>query len=68
MYKRTVKSPPHSSQDAVWLVGISGVMTLVQLPFASYIAALPLIRDEWGLNNTQAGTIYSTFLAGLSRR
>ncbi|MFQ5946202.1 MAG: MFS transporter [Anaerolineae bacterium] len=66
MYERAVKSPPHSSQDAVWLVGISGVMTLVQLPFASYIAALPLIRDEWGLNNTQAGTIYSTFLAGLA--
>ncbi|MEE9125090.1 MAG: MFS transporter [candidate division NC10 bacterium] len=56
----------HSGQDTLWLVGISGVMLLVQLPFASYVAALPLIREEWGLSNTQAGTIYSTFLAGMA--
>ncbi len=56
----------HSGQDTLWLVGISGVMLLVQLPFASYVAALPLIREEWGLSNTQAGTIYSMFLAGMA--
>ena len=56
----------HSGQDTLWLVGISGVMLLVQLPFASYVAALLLIREEWGLSNTQAGTIYSTFLAGMA--
>lgn len=66
MYEQAGRTSRRSSQDAVWLVGISTVMALVQLPFASYIAALPLIRDEWGLNNTQAGTIYSTFLAGLA--
>ncbi len=60
------REPTHGWQDTLWLVGISGVMALVQLPFASYVAALPLIREEWGLTNTQAGTIYSTFLAGLA--
>lgn len=66
MDEQHVKALPHSAEDAVWLVGISAVMALVQLPFASYVAALPLIREEWGLTNTQAGTIYSTFLAGLA--
>ena len=28
------------------------------------MAALSLIREEWGLNNTQAGAIYSAYLAG----
>ncbi len=34
------------------------------LPFTAYVAALPLIRDEWGLSNTGAGAIYSANLAG----
>ena len=56
----------HRWKDVFWLAGISGVMALVQLPFASYVAALPLIRNEWGLSNIQAGTIYSNTLAGLA--
>jgi MFS family permease len=40
------------------------VLFLTLLPFSSYVAALPHIQDEWGLNNTQAGFIYSTYLAG----
>ena len=42
-----------------------GVMLVVLLlPFSSYVAALPFIQDEWGLNNTQAGAIFSAYLAG----
>ncbi|MCZ6905764.1 MAG: MFS transporter, partial [Deltaproteobacteria bacterium] len=53
-------------RDALWLVGISGVMALVQLPYASYGASLPLIQEEWGLSNAQAGMIYSAYLAGFA--
>ncbi|MFQ5814455.1 MAG: MFS transporter [Anaerolineae bacterium] len=53
-------------QDTLWLAGISGVMALVQLPYASYVASLPLIQEEWGLSNAQAGMIYSAYLAGFA--
>lgn len=66
MSEQEVHRHPRSWQDGLWLAGISGVMALVQLPFASYVAALPLIRQEWGLSNIQAGTIYSNYLAGLA--
>jgi hypothetical protein len=32
-----------SRDDILWTIGISGVMALAQLPFASYVASLPLI-------------------------
>ncbi|MGH7371681.1 MAG: MFS transporter, partial [Candidatus Methylomirabilales bacterium] len=66
MSDQEVHRHPHNWQDGLWLAGISGVMALVQLPFASYVAALPLIRNEWELSNIQAGTIYSNTLAGLA--
>src|SRR3972149_11247305 len=66
MSDQEVHRPSHNWQDGLWLAGISGVMALVQLPFASYVAALPLIRNEWELSNIQAGTIYSNTLAGLA--
>jgi MFS family permease len=50
--------------NIVWLVLISAGLAVMALPFASYVAALPLIKTEWGLNNTQAGVIYSAFFAG----
>jgi len=66
MSDQEVHRHSHNWQDGLWLAGISGVMALVQLPFASYVAALPLIRNEWELSNIQAGTIYSNTLAGLA--
>lgn len=47
-----------------WLVLMSVALTVILLPFSSYVAALPLIKTEWGLNNTQAAIIYSAFLVG----
>lgn len=41
-------------------------MALVQLPYASYVASLPLIQEDWGLGNAQAGIIYSAYLAGFA--
>ena len=34
------------------------------MPFASYVTAISFIQDEWRLNNTQAGAVYSAYLAG----
>ncbi len=55
-----------SKRDALWLVMMSLMLFTLLLPFSSYVAALPLIQDEWGLNNTQAGAIYSAYLAGFA--
>ncbi len=55
-----------SRDDILWMIGISGVMALAQLPFASYVASLPLIREEWGLSNAQAGMIYSAYQVGFA--
>lgn len=40
------------------------MLLLNLVPFSSYIAVLPLTREEWGLNSAQAGAIYSAYLAG----
>ena len=51
-------------RDAVWLVLMSLMLFILLLPIASYVAALSFIKDEWGLNNTQAGVLFSGSLAG----
>lgn len=50
--------------NTVWLIVMSTMLLLNLLTFSSYVAALPLIQDEWGLNNVQAGAIFSAYLAG----
>ena len=50
--------------DTAWLLLMSAMLFVLLLPISSYVAALSLIREEWGLNNTQAGAIYSAYLAG----
>jgi MFS family permease len=40
------------------------MLFVLLLPTSSYVAALPFIQEEWGLNNTQAGGIYSAYLVG----
>lgn len=51
-------------QDAVWLVLMSVMLFVMLLPISSYVAALPFIQEEWELNNTQVGAIYSAYMAG----
>ena len=53
-------------QNVVWLFLMSLMLFILLLPFSSYVAALPLIQDEWGINNTQAGAIFSAYLAGFA--
>ena len=52
------------ASNAVWLALMSLMLFALLLPFSSYVAALPFIQDEWGLNNTKAGAVYSAYLAG----
>ncbi len=50
--------------DNAWLLLMSVMLFVLLLPISSYVAALSLIREEWALNNTQAGAIYSAYLTG----
>ena len=50
--------------NAAWLILMSIMLFVLLLPISSYVAALPLIMDEWSLSNTEAGAIYSAYLAG----
>ena len=43
---------------------MSSTLFLLLLSSSSYVASLPFIREEWGLNNTQSGVIFSSYLAG----
>ena len=43
---------------------MSSTLFTLMLPASSYIAAIPDVKDQWGLNNTQAGLIFSAYLAG----
>ena len=43
---------------------MSSSLFLVLLSSSSYVASLPFIREEWGLNNTQSGVVFSAYLAG----
>ena len=42
-------------RDAVWLTLLSLTFFVLLLPISSYVAALSYIKQEWDLNNTQAG-------------
>ncbi len=61
---RRFLQPDVDSCDAAWLIQMSVMLFVLLLPISSYVAALPIIQEEWGLNNTQAGVIYSVYLAG----
>lgn len=52
------------AKDFAWLFAVSLMLFIVLLPFSSYVAALPIIKEQWAINNTQAGIVYSAFLAG----
>ena len=49
-----------------WVAAMCVMLTMLLLPFASYVAALPVITEEWGLSHARAGAVYSAYLAGYS--
>lgn len=48
------------------LAVLSVALVLALLPFSSYIASLPAIQVEWGLSNTWAGVVFSSYLVGFA--
>ena len=56
--------PKNERSNAVWLIAISSALLLSVLPFSSYIVALPFIRNEWTMSNTQASLVFSIYLVG----
>ena len=62
--KRLAPAAGFDRRDLAWLAMMSLALFLLLLPISSYVAALPYIQQEWGLNNTQAAVVYSAYLAG----
>ncbi|MCH7744704.1 MAG: MFS transporter [Chloroflexi bacterium] len=54
------------TRSVTWLVSMSLMLFVLLLPFASFVAAMPFIQDEWQINNTQAGAIFSAYQAGFA--
>ena len=50
--------------DWLWLGGITTALVFSLLPMASYVAALPIIREDWGLSGSEAGLLNSINGAG----
>lgn len=53
-----------ATRNNVWLLGVTFIQILQLAPFYTYVAALPLIQEEWGLSNTAAGLVQAAYLVG----
>lgn len=47
-----------------WLLLLCCSQLFIMLVFINYSAVLPLLRQEWGMNNTHAGMIFSVYQLG----
>ncbi len=47
-----------------WLLLLCLAQLFIMLVFINYSAVLPLLKQEWGMSNTQAGTIFSVYQLG----
>ena len=67
---RALRRAASPSEDGggglLWLFLLSLMLFILLLPFSSYVAAIPFIKSEWGLNNTEVGVIFSAYLAGFA--
>ena len=48
----------------VWLYALSGTQFGALLVFMNFSGAMPLLQNEWGLSNSQAGAIQSAGQVG----
>jgi len=51
-------------RDKTWLYMLCLAEIGTMLVLLNYSAVLPIIKEEWGLSNTQAGLIYSAYQIG----
>ncbi len=47
-----------------WLLTLCLAQIFIMLVFINYSAVLPLLKQEWGMNNTRAGSIFSFYQLG----
>lgn len=47
-----------------WLLLLCCCQLFIMLVFINYSAVLPILRQEWGMNNTSAGMIFSVYQLG----
>jgi len=62
MASRPVRPPrsPAPRRDPVrWLLTLAAAEIATMLTFGSYAAALPVLRQEWGLSAAQAGAVFA---------
>lgn len=50
--------------SARWLLQLCTAQLFIMLVFINYSAVLPLLKTEWGMNNTMAGSIFSVYQFG----
>ena len=47
-----------------WLLLLCLAQLFIMLVFINYSAILPILKQEWGMNNTMAGSIFSVYQIG----
>ena len=47
-----------------WLLTLCLAQIFIMLVFINYSAVLPLLKQEWGMNNTRAGSVFSVYQLG----
>ena len=52
------------SDKTRWLLTLCVAQVFIMLVFINYSAILPILKDEWGMNNTMAGSIFSVYQLG----
>jgi MFS family permease len=52
------------SDKTRWLLTLCLVQLFIMMVFINYSAVLPQLKDEWGMNNTMAGSILSVYQLG----
>jgi MFS family permease len=52
------------SDKTRWLLLLCIAQCFIMLVFINYSAVLPLLKQEWGMNNTMAGSIFSVYQLG----
>jgi len=51
-------------RDTRWLLFLCLTQLFIMLVFINYSAVLPLLKEEWGMSNTMAGSIFSVYQLG----
>ena len=52
------------NSDTRWLMRLCTSQIFIMLVFINYSAVLPLLKQEWGMTNTMAGSIFSVYQLG----